>query len=389
MRCIKVIAIVLAFCFLFTACAAVQTGANRKFSNQNQQSTILESTDSTSVDNQISSQQVIISSQVSNQISTQPTSSIAPQSQISRDTGVTSETSSVYSDISSVLSDINWYESDISSIVSRDLPVVSTIEPGSGDEPSSTTSTQPSSLTSSVPPVYPPVQPHFTIIDDDGKDDVYSVLMPLLNNRGIKFSTSVIPSNLNKNGNMTVEQLRKVVNAGNKVMCHGKSHINLKKGATTYEQRYDEIIGGKKMLADLGFDTDVMVYPEGAYNDEVIEITKSAYKYGISTAGDTVWGQQRYNAEPINKYAIKRIGIGAYYSGQNAEQKAQTLADAKENIDVCIEKNYLCVILTHIGDTEKDDIAQIVELIDYIEQKGYKIDDFDTAIEAHIPPDER
>lgn len=239
-----------------------------------------------------------------------------------------------------------------------------------------------------IKPIYHADQPHFAIIDDDGKDEVYSILMPLLNNRGIKFSTSLIPTRLNEPGYLTVEEVQKIVEAGNKVMCHSKSHKNLKNEATTYNQRYDEIVGGKKMLADLGFEVDTMVYPNGSYDDEVLGITKSAYKYGVSTSGETTWGQQRYNEDPINQYVIERINIGSYYSGQTAEEKAQALEDAKKNIDVCIEKNYLCVIMTHIADAGEDGIAQIVELIDYIEQKGYKIDDFDTAVEAHLPPDE-
>ena len=239
-----------------------------------------------------------------------------------------------------------------------------------------------------VQPMWHASKPHFAIIDDDGKDDVYSVLMPLLNNRGIQFSTSVIPSKLNVEGYLTTEELREIVDAGNKVMCHSKNHKNLKNTATTYEERYEEIVGGKQMLMDLGFDVDCMVYPNGSYDDEVLAITKSAYKYGISTSGETAYGQQRYNEDPINLYAIERINIGSYYAGQTAAEKAQALEDAKKNIDVCIEKNYLCVIMTHIGDAGEDGIAQIVELIDYIESKGYKIDDFDTAVQAHIQPEE-
>ena len=144
-------------------------------------------------------------------------------------------------------------------------------------------------MVNSVKPIWHASQPHFAIIDDDGKDDVYTVLMPLLNERGIKFSTSVIPAKLNTSGCLTTDQLREIVEAGNKVMCHSKSHKNLVKVATTYEERYDEIIGGKHMLADLGFDVDTMVYPNGSYDDEVLAITRRDYKYGISTSGETAY----------------------------------------------------------------------------------------------------
>ncbi len=239
-----------------------------------------------------------------------------------------------------------------------------------------------------VKPIVRSDKPHFAIIDDDGKDDVYSVLMPLLNQRGIKFSTSVIPTKLNTTGYLTTDQVRQIYNAGNKIMCHSKSHKNLKNEATTYEERYEEIIGGKQMLADMGFVVDTMVYPNGSYDDEVIELTKSFYKYGISTSGETKWGAQRYNEDPIDLYKIERVNIGSYYAGQTADEKAQALEDAKKNVDECIKNNYLCVIMTHIGDAGEDGIAQIVELINYIESKGYKIDDFDTAIKAHIQPAE-
>lgn len=239
-----------------------------------------------------------------------------------------------------------------------------------------------------VQPIWHAAQPHFAIIDDDGKEEVYSILMPLLNGRDIPFSVSVISSKLNQTGFLTTQQLAAIAEADNKVMCHGKNHKNLNNDATTYAQRYDEIIGGKQMLAELGFDVDTMVYPYGAYDDEVLEITKSAYKYGISTAGETAWGQQRYNEDPINLYAIERINVGSYYNAEAAEEKAAALEDAKRNIDVCIENNYLCVIMTHIGDAGEDGIEQIVELIDYIESKGHKIVDFDTAIQAHIPPEQ-
>lgn len=244
-------------------------------------------------------------------------------------------------------------------------------------------------LKNCVAPIWHASQPHFAIVDDDGKDDVYSVLYPLLNNRGIPFSTAVIPTRLNEKGFLTVEQLHEIVNAGNKVLCHSKNHLNLLNKVATYEERCEEILGGKQMLEALGFETNTMVYPNGAFNDEVLEITKSAYQYGLATGGRTAWGEQRYNKDPIDLYVIERVNIGSYYKGETAEERAKALEDAKKNIDVCIEKNRLCVIMTHIGDADDEGIAQIVELINYVESKGYKFVDLDTALEAHTPPVEQ
>jgi hypothetical protein len=42
--------------------------------------------------------------------------------------------------------------------------------------------------------------------------------------------------------------------------------------------------------------------------------------------------------------------------------------------------------MTHIGDADDNGISQIIELIDYIESLGYKIDDFDTALATHMQP---
>jgi peptidoglycan/xylan/chitin deacetylase (PgdA/CDA1 family) len=187
---------------------------------------------------------------------------------------------------------------------------------------------------------------------------------------------------------MTVEQLKAVEEAGNKVLCHGKEHVNLKNDATTYAERYEEIVGGKQMLEALGFEVDTMVYPNGSFTDEALEITKKHYKYGIATAGYSQWGQQRYNKDPLDPYVIERVNIGSYYSGETSKDKAAALEAAKRNIDICIENNYLCVLMTHIGDAGEDGIAQILELIDYIESKGFAFVDLETGIQAHMPPEQ-
>ena len=133
MKLMKAMALVLVTCLLFAACATAQTGVNRKPVVSTQQSSQTQ-TSVESVMSQETSIQPIVSnsSNGSSGSSTGPTStpSVTDSSiAFSSSMNTTSYTGSVYSEISSVLSDTVSDESDISSVVSRDLPVVSTLNP--------------------------------------------------------------------------------------------------------------------------------------------------------------------------------------------------------------------------------------------------------------------
>lgn len=202
-----------------------------------------------------------------------------------------------------------------------------------------------------------------TIIDDDGKSDVHSLLWPMLKALDVPFGVAIVPSKIDVDpAYMTLAQLKEL-EADDKyveIMNHSWSHLNL--ASLTNPQIHKEIYRTKRWFIENGFDADALVLPYGGDNEDVQRVVQQYYPacYDFGT------GTGLHTFDTMQNYLIKRSNFGVA-SGRLAQHKAL--------VDQCAASNGWFVITTHVlldnywNETSQ---AELTELINYIKSKGCK-----------------
>ena len=210
-------------------------------------------------------------------------------------------------------------------------------------------------------------KPTFALIDDDGHKDVMSKLKPMLESRGVKGTLAIATSFTDNDPNfLTSDQVKEMHENGWEIVNHCHTNVRLA-NVTESEIRY-EFETSQRILKSLGIETDVLVYPGGSYNQQVVDIAKDYF----SVAVDDDSGRNSY---PLATYSIKRIGIGPW--GQ------RDFSVIKSLIDGAFENNELCVLMTHIGQHTSEDDLLLENVLDYILDNGGEIKTFSEAYDEH------
>lgn len=141
---------------------------------------------------------------------------------------------------------------------------------------------------------------------DDGYEDSYTIVYPMMKEFGFPWTLFVITDDVGKpNNRMTWAQLKEMadshtVTISNHTLSHPKLH-NL----PTRAEKEKEIKGANEALRyHLGIDNHWLAYPYGDYDDEVVDICKKA---GIKMAVTTDAGRVHVGSDP---YDLKRVYIG-------------------------------------------------------------------------------
>ena len=137
---------------------------------------------------------------------------------------------------------------------------------------------------------------------DDGYEDNYLNMLPILEAHNMKAVVYVIANELGKPGYLTVEQVKDMQNRGIEIGCHTANHRPLI-GLNEDELRH-EIRDAKLYLEYLGINNIVSFsYPNGLYNDEIIsEIRYNNYLTAVT--GDA--GLNDFSTDP---YLLQRINV--------------------------------------------------------------------------------
>ncbi len=139
---------------------------------------------------------------------------------------------------------------------------------------------------------------------DDGYEDNYTIVYPLMKEYGFPWTIFVITGSVGQPNRVTWDQLNEMadsqaVTISNHTVTHPKLH-NLPR-----EEAKAEIEGAQKALKDnLGIDNHWIAYPYGDYDEEVDKIAKAA---GIDIAVTTDSGRVHVGSYP---YELKRVWIG-------------------------------------------------------------------------------
>ena len=141
---------------------------------------------------------------------------------------------------------------------------------------------------------------------DDGYQDSYTIVYPMMKEYGFPWTLFLITDDVGKPYNrMTWDQLREMANSHTvTIASHTLSHPKLHNLATRAEKEKEIVDANKALKYQLGIDNVWLAYPYGDYDDEVIDICKKA---GIKMAVTTDAGRVHVGSFP---YDLKRAYIG-------------------------------------------------------------------------------
>lgn len=217
----------------------------------------------------------------------------------------------------------------------------------------------------------PSVGSSFVIVDDDIKSEAYTILKPILDQKGIKGTFAAITGKIGDSGYLTEEQLLELHNDGHDIISHTVTHADL---TTLSDSALDaDLKDSKQYLKSLGIEAKHIMYPLGRNNAKVRRYTKRYYE----SAGTTT-NYERVNKRPLKTYQVGRLGVGVY--GAELEQELESFIPYIED---AIENNLMCVFMTHIAETPSNKIHVIEDVIDYVHSRGYTFETYSEAYEKH------
>ena len=201
------------------------------------------------------------------------------------------------------------------------------------------------------------VKPAITFIDDDARREVWTILKPFVEQKKIPFTSAVITRRVETNNQytLTAEEINELSRSGLwEFVSHTATHQDLRNiSLSEVEQELKE---SRDWLLRQGFNADVIVYPYGGYNDDVIDLVGRYYRLGMNFNVIT----PRINNVPVESYKIQRIDFDF------------DIEDIKQCIDDAIASDGWVIVTTHCH-YEHFDTNKLEEIIDYAQTAGIDI----------------
>ena len=143
---------------------------------------------------------------------------------------------------------------------------------------------------------------------DDGYEDNWRVVLPMLQERGMKAVFYVVTNDIGQPGYMTWDNLFDLEHSGMEIGSHTANHIPLTT-LTPTEQR-DELRLSKLLLEWRGMGTIYSFsYPNGAYDDSIVTmLAEENYLTAVT-------GEAGLNTVETNPYRLHRVNIPAPHLG--------------------------------------------------------------------------
>ncbi len=141
---------------------------------------------------------------------------------------------------------------------------------------------------------------------DDGYDDNYTELFPLLQKYNVKATVFIIGNAMGKTHKMTAEQIKELSDSGLiSVQSHGYTHHDMDKmDEATLEYELGET--WRVLTRVTGKIPTVLCYPTGYYNSTTIKVAERYYQFGLKMQGGL------YNTSKDNPYKVSRYYVSRY-----------------------------------------------------------------------------
>lgn len=231
-------------------------------------------------------------------------------------------------------------------------------------------------------------EPRITFIDDDGYKEFYEYFVPIMKKYDIPMSSAYmgdVSPTMTNTMYMTKDQCDEVVSLGGEIVVHGgKGLLEF----TSVEEAENNVLNSKSNLKNMGFDSDIYVYPQSQNNIAIREMISKHFKCAFKTGYPQKY-DGRCNDKCVPSYFIHRSSWGGYYDDESDPyngMSTHSIEYFKALIDECVRNNSWLVIMTHawmmpIGcayrlehDAENgieeslDEFALIEQAIEYVQQ---------------------
>jgi hypothetical protein len=155
-----------------------------------------------------------------------------------------------------------------------------------------------------------------TFVDDDAKVDALNHWERIMDETGIKMTSAVIPSKVKDttkyNGYSAYagwDMINHMKEKGMDFVHHTYNHKNLT--TLTETELHEDFKKSKEILSSHGIDSDLLVYPNNAYNDTVLSVVPQYFSGAVTCKG-------KLNTKPLdNNYTIYRVNINDNSNAKN------------------------------------------------------------------------
>ena len=147
-------------------------------------------------------------------------------------------------------------------------------------------------------------KPSVIITLDDGYDDNYSEMFPLLKKHGAKATVFIVSDLVNTDGYLTSAQIKEMSDSGLvSFQCHSAHHRDLSY-MTADELRADFTECNDFVKSITGKAPRALAYPAGSYNDTVLAVASEFFDFCYTTKAPSVTPQ--YTPFTVPRYYIAR-----------------------------------------------------------------------------------
>ena len=162
---------------------------------------------------------------------------------------------------------------------------------------------------------------------DDGYEDNHRVVLPMLEERGMRAVFYMVTNDIGQPGYMTWEDLFDLEQRGMEIGSHTANHLPLT--TLTPEQQRDELRLSKLTLEWKGMKTIYSFsYPNGAYDDSIVAmLAEEDYLTAVT-------GEAGLNNTETNPYLLHRVNIPPPHFGRTEFRLRLMKADIAARLDV-------------------------------------------------------
>lgn len=224
-----------------------------------------------------------------------------------------------------------------------------------------------------------------TFVDDDAKADALRHWEAIIDATGIRMTSAVISSRVTETteykGYWTYagwDMIERLMDKGVDFVCHTHNHKNLTK--LTEEELHADFQAAREILAPRGVNTDLLVYPNNAYNDLVLSVVKEYFSAAVACGG-------KLNCEPFEgMYTLRRVNINSSHDRKDIDfgdgkvvacDGILPLDSMKTHLQEAVNQDAWLIFMCHAYDSPGGkyyfgdrEVQRIIDFCTYVQELG-------------------
>jgi peptidoglycan/xylan/chitin deacetylase (PgdA/CDA1 family) len=241
--------------------------------------------------------------------------------------------------------------------------------------------------------------PRFILTFDNGYDEHFDVVRPLLNARDMKAHFYVNKSTIDTAGYMTTAQLLTLQSEGHMVGNHSATHANWETGPLMFYEMVDEMLEGRRWLKSIGINEGRFFYAHPGGSAVTVPADGSAnvafwkflqeYNYHVRLTAGIGDGPRGGLVENVNiqfglpnRSGYRSMSPASSVAIFDTGSPASGEVSGQTFIDRVVDNNGLGVVFWHEigsgGDIETDEFT---EFLNYLNTEGVEVTTFDKLME--------